>query len=343
MKLTPWMLTVAAFVIISALAIGFFIKKAFAREVVETPRPEARTLPMAITEIEPGTQITRAHVGNGPWDRSLELAPDTMLSMDSVVGRIAKEKITAVTPLRGSMFYAPGDHPGITVSEGKKAVVVRISETTAVLNRKLKTGQFVDVQLTVDGINGGGASTRLQSTGGSVRGPSAYNTNNAMTATLFKGVKVIGINHGYTTASLQSSDASSESVTLELDEEQARIALLAQKKGEIDLVFSQSGPGSGGIEIEASEQDKIFFQEILGLKETPEKKPFKTEHFRGTGFSNSYFEDGARVGGFGGDGQNEGTRLQSNGGGGDWSTDNTPAEKQNNVAERQPAGASPGL
>ncbi|MBL8810843.1 MAG: Flp pilus assembly protein CpaB [Planctomycetaceae bacterium] len=343
MKLTPWMLTVAAFVIIAALAIGFFIKKAFAREVVEVPKPEARTLPMAITEIEPGTQITRAHIGNGPWDRALELAPDTMVSLDSVIGRIAKEKITAATPLRGSMFYAPGDFPGITVSEGKKAVVVRISETTAVLNRKLKTGQFVDVQLTVDGITGGGGTSRLQSTGGSVRGPAAGGLNNAMTATLFKGVKVIGVNHGYITASLQSTDASSESVTLELDEEQARIALLAQKKGEIDLVFSQSGPGNGGIEIEASEQDKIFFQEILGLKQTPEKKPFKTEHFRGTGFSSNYFEDGERIGGYGGDAQTDGTRLQSNGGGGDWSTDTTPTDKQKNVAEREPVESVPGL
>ena len=77
MKLTPWMLTVAAFVIIAALVIGFFIKKAFAREVVEAPKPEARTLPMAISEIEPGTQITRAHIGNGPWEACQHLSVPT--------------------------------------------------------------------------------------------------------------------------------------------------------------------------------------------------------------------------------------------------------------------------
>lgn len=88
-------------------------------------------------------------------------------------------------------------------------------------------------------------------------------------------------------------------VTLELDEDQARIALLAQKKGEIDLVYSSSqNPRPGGIRIASSEQDRIYFEEILGLRPgTPEQdKVFKVEHYRGTDYSDSYFEDGKRLG-----------------------------------------------
>lgn len=341
MKLTPWMLTVAAFGIISLLAVGFLFKKLMASPVEVAKPPERRVLPMAITEIEPGTVITRAHVGNGPGKIGEKLSEDTFLSLDSVIGRIAREKISAAVPLRGAMFYAPGDHPGLKVAAGKQAVVVRVSETTAVLSQKLKPEQHVDVLLTVDGVGAGG-STRLQSTGGSTRSASGY--GDAMTATLFKGVKILSMSRGYTATSLQGAD--SHNVTLELDEEQARVISLAQRKGEIDLVYNADGAGSGGIDIHAAEKDRITLQEILGIKPPQEKvKPFKTEHYRGGGSSSNFFENGERVGNFGGSGgaDTDGARLQSTGGSvGGWSTDTAPPDRQQNVAQ-QPAAAGAGL
>ncbi len=85
MKLTPWMLTVAAFGVIALLAVGFLAKKLFAAPVVEVKPPEPRVLPMAITAIEPGTVITRAHVGNGRAVPGQELAKDTFTSVDGVI------------------------------------------------------------------------------------------------------------------------------------------------------------------------------------------------------------------------------------------------------------------
>lgn len=340
MKLTPWMLTVAAFGIIALLAVGFLFKKLLATPVVEVKPPEARILPMAITEIEPGTVITRAHIGNGRAKTGEALSEDTLLSLDGVVGRIAKERITAAIPLRGSMFYAPGDFPGLKVAEGKQAVVVRVSDTTAVLSQKLKPEQHVDVLFTVEG-SGSGGQARLQSTGGSLRGDSAY--GDAMTATLFKGVKILSMSRGYTTTALQGSE--SHNVTLELDEEQARYISLAQRKGEIDLVYNPDGAGSGGIKIEASEKDKITLREILGIKPEKEKeKPFKTEHYRGGGSSANYFdEDGERINSFGdgGGGDVDGGRLQSTGGSiGGWSTDTKPANRRENLTQRDNAATS---
>ena len=252
MKLTPWMLTVAAFGIIAVLAVGFLFKKLMAAPVVEVKPPEAKILPMAITEIEPGTVITRAHVGNGRAELGVKLPEDTFLSLDGVIGRIAKERITAAVPLQGSMFYAPGDFPDLKVSPGKQAVVVKVSQTTAVLSQKMKPEQHVDVLLTVDNL-GSGDATRLQSTGGSVGGDSIGSTSSAMTATLFKGVKILAINRGYTTTALQGGEA--QNVTLELDEDQTRIISLAQRKGEIDLVYNESGEEGNGIEINPSEKD----------------------------------------------------------------------------------------
>ncbi len=342
MKLTPWMLTVAAFGIIAVLAVGFLFKKLMATPVVEVKPPEAKILPMAITEIESGTVITRAHVGNGRAELGVKLPEDTFLSLDGVIGRIAREKITAATPLQGSMFYAPGDFPDLKVSPGKQAVVVKVSQTTAVLSQKMKPEQHVDVLLTVDNL-GSGDVTRLQSTGGSVGGDSIGSTSSAMTATLFKGVKILAINRGYTTTALQGGEA--QNVTLELDEDQTRIISLAQRKGEIDLVYNESGEEGNGIEINPSEKDRITLKEILGLKDPPNKeKPFKTEHYRGGGSSRTYFEDGEMIdgNGNGAGGNTDGSRLQSTGGSvGGWSTDTAPADQQKNVAQK--AGVSADL
>lgn len=285
MKLTPWMLSVATFGMIALLVVGYFVKLAFSGpEVQEVARRTTRTLPMALAEIPPGTLVTRAHVGNGPWKLdSGELAPDTLTRVDSLIGRITKVKIEPATPIESSMFYPPGDFPDLQVDEGKRAVVVGISPTTAPITAILKDGQYVDVQLTVDSVNVTSAGARRNASPNSV----PQHLGDAMTATLFRGVKVLGIAGG------------GQAVTLELDEEQSRVALLAQKKGEIDLVYSSSqNPQPGGIRIATSEQDRIYFEEILGLRPGAPRQDnvFKTEQYRGTNYSDSYFEDGKRIG-----------------------------------------------
>jgi Flp pilus assembly protein CpaB len=259
-KLTPWMLTVSAFGIISLLAVGFLLKKLWAAEVVEAPKSDSRVLPMALQDLQPGVTITRSHVGNGPWSRGTgePLAPDTILSVDNVIGRIVKEPIKGATPLRGSMFYAPGDLPDQKVAEGKRAVAIRVSETTATLLQKMKPEQYVDVQLTVDNVNAAGGRRSLSNSG-----TASSSGDTSMTLTLFKGVKLVSLNRS---TSNSSSANDSQNVTLELDEAQARIALLAQQKGEIDLIYNPNGPGTGGIEIK-TENDRVTLRELLGLKE----------------------------------------------------------------------------
>ena len=316
MKLTPWMLTVAAFLIVALLAVGFIFKKLMAREVVVEPPRETRTLPMASSDIEPGTLITRAHLATAPWANG-KLEPDTFLNADVIVGRIARERIIRAQPLRGSQFYGPGEQPDLEVADGMRAVTVNVGDDTAMVNGLIKPGQYVDVHMTVDqpGIDLQRAR-RLR--------------DNAMTLTLFDGVKVVAINRSYT----QSSVDRGNNVTLELNKKQAQIMLLASQKGEIALTFNPNGPGSGGIAVQ-SDEDRVTLQEILGLADPEEKKkPFMTEHYRGGGRGTYYFdEDGNRVGSFGNSGDTSGDATPVHGNNGDdWTTNNDRSQGQNSNA-----------
>jgi pilus assembly protein CpaB len=328
-KLTPWMLTVASFLIIALLAVGFLFKRLMAREEVVAAKDEPRLLPMAVSDIEPGTLITRAHVGNGPWgDKEKKLEPDTLLSLDGVVGRIAKERISAAQPLRGSQFYAPGDHPDLKVGENMRAVTIDVGEDTAMVNGLIKPGQFVDVHMT---------TARPVTTSRQQRN---FSIEDSMTLTLFEGVRVIAINRSYSTTTVDRG----HNVTLELDEEQARIALLANQKGSLALTFNPDGSGSGGIHVD-SEEDRVTLYEVLGITPEPEKqKPFMTEHYRNGRHGNMYFEDGHRVqysgSGAGGD-YDSGSRMDNIGGSGDdWTTSKDTPEKSQDVSQQKPAGTT---
>ena len=328
MKLTPWILTLAAFAVICLLAVTFFFKQLWAKEFVQAPPTPARTMPMAITEIEPGTVITMKHIGNGPVGSDVRLAPDTIKNADFIVGRIARERIPSAIPLQGSMFYSIGDYPTLQIEDGKRGVTVNVDDATAILSGMIKTGQYVDVHMTTDA----GTGDRLQSTGGSV-----VSGRTGMTATLVKGVKVVAMNRGAATSALQGS-GSSHNVTLELDENQTLIMLLAQEKGQIALTYNPTGAGTGGINVK-TENDRITMEQLLGMTDEPaEKKPFKTEHYRGGGrSSSSYWRDGERIEYQGSGDSNDGSRLQSTGdSAGGFQTNADPANN-NNLTQKQPA------
>ena len=329
MKLTPWLLTLVAFAVICLMAVTFFFKKLWATEVVQAPPIPARTMPMAITEIEPGTVITMKHIGNGPVGADAKLAPDTIRSLESLVGRIAKQAIPSAVPLQGSMFYAIGDYPSLQIQDGMRAVPISIDDSTAVLSGMIKPGQFVDVYMTTDA----GLGNRLQSTGGS-----DLTDRKGMTATLFKGVKVVAVSRtGSVTPNLQGG-GTSQTVTLELDEDQALVMLLAQQKGRIALTYNPTGSGTGGINVKP-ENNRVTVEQLLGLADEPEvKKPFKTEQYHGAGRTASFWRDGERIDYQGSGNDNGGSRLQSTGGSvGGWQTDAAPSTGNDLTQQQQPA------
>ena len=70
MKLTPWMLAVAAFLIIAAMAVGFLFKRLFAAEAQVIPEVVTRNIPMALSDILPGTRIDASFFGRRTCQRN---------------------------------------------------------------------------------------------------------------------------------------------------------------------------------------------------------------------------------------------------------------------------------
>lgn len=277
MKLTPWMLTVSAFLIMALLAVGFIFKKLTARVEVAAPTPESRRLPMATADIEPGTEITRNHLGIGPWSATESLPPDTFTTSEGIIGRIAREKISAAKPLRGTQFYGPGERPDLKIADGKRAVTVNVGDETSMVSGLIRPEQFVDVNLTIERPATAGIGGRRLG-------------EDIMTLTLFDGVRVVAMNRSFT----QTSVDRGHNVTLELDPDQARILMLAMGKGKIGLAYNPDGPGTGGVSLKSDEQ-RVTLQELLGIVEPVEKRPFLTEHYHGTEHGTTYFDNGRRV------------------------------------------------
>lgn len=148
MKLTPWMLSIAAFLIIVALAVGFVMKKAFAKTSVRPAAPAMQVVPMAMSDIQPGTTMQAAFLGDGP---TLAEHRDMIRSRDAIIGRVAKEPIPMATPLRLSMFYPIGSGPEVHVAPGNRLISVSVGGDTGIVSGLVKPDTHVDVMMTVDG------------------------------------------------------------------------------------------------------------------------------------------------------------------------------------------------
>jgi len=274
------MLTVATFLIIAALTVGFLFKKLFAREAAPPPASQGRRVPMLTSAVEAGTRIERSHLGEGPWNG--DLTRDTLLDKDSIVGRIAQQDIDSANPLSASLFYPIGQVPPIQLAAGTRAVSVALSNSTAMVDGLIGQGSFVDVWMTID------ANMPVQSSDDVY----ARRRNESLSLKLFDGVKIIAIN-----GSLKGGRRQRESVvTMELDSKQQAIMVAARHKGSITLTANPEGPGAGGLSVNMTEVDRITLREVLGIVEPDIKKPFVTEQHRGNQRSvEAYDEDGNRI------------------------------------------------
>ncbi len=318
MKLTPWLLTVAAFVIIAALATGFFVKKLWAVEPEPVAVEARQQVPMAVTDIRPGTVVQRQHLGLGPAAKDeVNQHRDTILSIDTLVGRIAREAIPAAVPLRASYFYAAGEGPELTVSApDMRAVAVSVTDETEMVSGLIRPGNYVDVFMTVD---------RAPRSGDRNRG------DGAMLLKLFDGVKVLAIDGRY--SGLQNAARRRNDVVLELSQRQQEVMVLAKSKGEISLTFNPNGPGSGGVNVESSRQNRVTLDELLGMDDVDET-PFVTEQFRNGGRADAFYDDDGRpVRGTNGVGGAGGSQLQNVGSGG-WNTTSNIQDAPESVNNR---------
>lgn len=277
-SLTPAKVTLLMFGIFGILIAAYIGKRLMAGKE-EVPPVATRNIPMAISELEPGTLVTEEHLGLGPIAIK-DLKPEMMTSNRVIVGRIVKEPIPAATPISTSQLYPAGETPPIKVEKGMRAISVPLESSVDLVDGLIKPGEYVDVHLTPTGLNG---DRRL---------------NGGLTLTLFKGVKVLAINRSYKQS---ANSRRGTNVTLELTPEQANILILASDNGEITMSYTPEGKGNGGVAI--NNEDRATLYEILGLK-TPEKlkpeeppKPFVIEGYYGSSRSVDEFDrNGMRIG-----------------------------------------------
>ena len=272
MKLTPWMLAVAAFLIVSVLAIGFIFKKMFAAEPMRRVEPARENVPVVLSDVEPGTTLQAAFLAEAPILRStINEHRDTVKSRSAVIGRIAREHIPMATPLRLSMFYPIGDGPGIQLAPENRLVSINVGSSTGMVSGLVKSGDYVDVLMTVDGRSG-------DPEGG-----------DAMVLQLFDGIRVFAVN-GNSAGSVRGDH---HEVVLVLTPQQQQVMVLAKEKGRISLSYNPQGPGPGGSGIHTSRNDRVLLSEILGATEPPPPaaKPFVTEQYRNGDHTNAYYDE----------------------------------------------------
>jgi pilus assembly protein CpaB len=254
------------------LLIGAYVVKNLWADEEAPLAPESRLIPMATADLEPGTLITEAHLGQAPVDRD-SLTPDTLISNRVILGRVVKEKINAAQPIRSGQLYQPGERPPLNVPADMRAITVAMGSNGSVVDGLIQPGQYVDVHLTPSDSS----DPRLR--GGT-------------TMTLFKGVKVVAINQSVNQSNV---DRGGNNVTLELTPEQSNIVILADTVGELTMSYNPSGKGTGGVTI--NDADRATLEEILSLQPLPETaQPFQTEQFRGGSRAVNTYRNGRLVG-----------------------------------------------
>lgn len=269
MKLTPALLTLVMLGLVGLLVVGYVAKRMLAREEIVI-REETVNIPMALTDLQPGTVITEGHIGLGPAAPS-KLDREVLRTERVVLGRVVRNAIEGAQPIRTSDLYAVGERPPLQLAPGMRAVSVALGDGTSLVDGLIQPEQFVDVLFTP------GAAADLR--GG-------------MIMALFQGVKVLAINRSQT--STPSLARGSNNVTLELTPQQSNILVLARQKGDINLTYNPNGLGDGGVAV--ADENRAYLDEILGLAPPEEPEPpFVTEIYYGTGRRANAFDESGRV------------------------------------------------
>ncbi|MBI1312044.1 Flp pilus assembly protein CpaB [bacterium] len=277
-NLTPAKLVMLVFVAMAGMIVLYVVKTLTAREV-PPPVNTTRVIPMFVSDVEPGTVITEKHVGRGPWLAD-DIKDDVLLSEGGIIGRVVKVPIEAATPIHGNALYAHGELPPLSVSQGYRAVTVSIREQAAIMNGLIKPGDFVDIQFTPKELSG---DPRYKLVGG-------------MSIKLFKGVRVLALNRNFVQSPLQATE---NSVTLEIAEQDTGILELCSKSGELTLQFTKVGDGRATVQVK--DPNRPTLEEILQLPPVPEEPEppvppepdrFTSRIYRQSALNTVRFQDG---------------------------------------------------
>lgn len=251
--------------VVGLLIVAYVAKNLLAVEA-KAPPPADDLLPMAVADIAPGTLLTEAHLGRGPYPKS-RLEPDMLRTSRVIVGRYSRVALRSNQPIHANDLLPPGEMPSLKVAEGMRAIAVEVADSTAMVGGMIRPNDYVDVLFTYQGRN----DDSLQ--GG-------------ITMRLFEGVRVLAVKNGGGNRGDRGNH-----VTLEVTEPQVNILTLARDRGTITLSYNPNGRGGGGLAL--SSADRVTLYEILGLK--PAEPPFMTDIYRGSSRATNRFNSDGRL------------------------------------------------
>lgn len=269
-RLSPALLTMVMLGVVGLLVAMYFAKSMFATEEVPDPDP-IQNIPMALTDLAPGTKITAEHVGTGRA-RTSAITPETVISDRILIGRIVREEIKAAKPILSSSLYPPNQGPPLKIEPGMRAVTVALSGSSTGTLQLVTPGQYVDLLFTPSDLPN-------------------YDESGGLILTLFKGVKIIAMN-GITSGGLRAGRGADQ-VTFELTPEQANILLLAEGKGKLDITYTGEGKGDGVVAVD--DEYRATLNQILGITPPADpdtEKAFTTEVYPGGSRQIRSFVDG---------------------------------------------------
>lgn len=247
MNLTPAKMVMFVFVAIGALIVVYLVKTLTAREPPPA-RAAMRTVPLTLSPLEPGTVITSMHVGLGPAPAD-QVVGDILLTVEGIVGRVVKERIPVTEFVRGSDLYPIGQQPPLVTHDGFTAMTIPIEETSSMVEGLFRPDERVDIfYLPKD-----------------QQGDPRYKEIGGMAIKLFKGIRVVAINRSFVQKALQ---ASRNSVTLEIRNDDAALLTLAQSTGK--LSFSATADDSATATVKVANPERPTLEELLDLPEIPE-------------------------------------------------------------------------
>lgn len=248
-NLTPAKLVVMIMVAMGLLVAVYIGKQLMAKE--PPPRTATRSVPLPVADLAPGTVIRDEHIGMGPWPIA-EITGDTLLGRTAIVGRVVRKPLKTAELIRGGDLFPMGELPPLTVSDGHRAVTIRLKEEASIMNGLIRPGDHADVEFTP---TKGTGDDRYQEIGG-------------LSIRLFEGVRVLAINREFIQTDIQ---AGANTVTLEIAESDVALLRLADESGELYLSYTPEPSGVATIKV--ADPNRPTLEELLQLPPVPDEPP----------------------------------------------------------------------
>jgi len=266
-RITPGTMIVAMFAVLLGLVGAYAVRRHLNPPVVSAPVEQARRVPMASGDLEPGRAIALSDVMLVPLTtaqmKQRGLSAEFMINPDQIIGRVLKAPLTKGSVFTTTSLYPEGMGPDISdrLKPGLRAVTVAI-EGTGIVGGHVRPGSVTDVlfRVTAD------PKSEIPET----------------TVTLLDNVEVLAVGQNTVLGKANSGDP--KTVTLAVNPAQANALKVAEGRG----LFSLSLRSDADHTLASGERLPGTLENVLSLEP---KLSFTTEIYRAGAVQKMTFQD----------------------------------------------------